>query len=107
MEKELRKAENLRGTPMVLCNGETWTVPSLPFGKIGKAIAKEYDTLAEKDFQNDTDGAMQGMLSVMVAHLRVNYPGLTQDVAEEEGLFDIEVFGEFCSATSGPELKKA
>jgi len=105
MEQELRKAENLRGTPILLGNGETWTVPSLPFGKVGKAVAKKYDELAESNHEN-TDDAMHAMIDVMVSHLQINYPDITIEKADTVGLFDAGVFKEFCQAVTGIEPKK-
>ena len=106
MEKELRKAENLRGTPVLLGNGETWTVPSLPFGKKGKVVATQYDALTKSDFGEDVDKAIGAMIDAMVVHLQLNYPALTRENVEDAGLFDAQIFGEFCAAVGGPEPKK-
>ena len=48
-EVELRRQEILVGHKMVLNNGETWTVPSMPMGKASTWFANKIDEVQDLD----------------------------------------------------------
>jgi hypothetical protein len=107
MEVERRKHENLVGVEMVLGNGETWTVPSLPLNSEGERIAKMIDEMAQQDEDTDANQhtVMQMYFKFMYALLKLNYPALTEDEARDAGLFQMGMFSDFAEAMMGQAKK--
>ena len=103
MEAELRKAETLRGTPIILGNGETWTISSLPFGPKGDAVGVLIDAMAITAQGDDADKTLDSQFQVMLAITQINYPELTEETAKENGLFLLgeEMFSEMILAMGG------
>ena len=100
-EKSLRKHEHLSGTWVVLGDGEKWCVPALPLGKACDAILDKMDEcnavfermrepgLTETDLKElFRERALAG-LDFCTSLLQVNYPGLTQEIADERCLFTL------------------
>lgn len=98
IEAGLRKTPELRGTIVTLCNGEEWTVASIPLSKKGIDIARQMDEL-----QNSKDLPLSETMSKFFefakALLRLNYPALSDEQAEE--LFDMSLLGDFMGAATG------
>ena len=106
MEEELRKQEKLRGTPILLGNGEEWIISSLPLSDEGERIAQSLEDMAAKE-----DGGMKRKESIalyfsfMYALTVANYPALIEDDARKAGLFQIDMVEEFVEAMTGTPKK--
>jgi len=107
MEAELRGDRVLRGTKIVLGNGEEWAVTSLPTGKKGKELIALGDALAT-DGEEDVEAQVTfaKVSTFFLAILQVNYPDLTAEEANEAGLFRIGMIEEFQQALYCHNSKK-
>lgn len=96
LEKSLRKHPYLAGTWVLLGNGEKWCISSCPLGRRGEIVLSQMQKIDEARAEvanlEDVAGSqkmMQVTFEFCLFVLQLNYPKLTQEIAEENELFQI------------------
>jgi len=105
MERECRKREGISGAPVILGNGETWTIPTVPLSDEGVELAKLMDAVDEaaKDTEHIANSVL-AMKDMVVALLSINY-NITEKQITDANLVSLENYNDLLAAAMGISKK--
>jgi hypothetical protein len=92
---------NARGKNLTLADGNAYIIPFMPMGRRAVPIAKMMDEIGKK---SDESGPRHEEIwaqnfNLALGILRLNYPNMTEDEAEE--LLDVPLFNDILSIFTG------